>query len=199
MRSTCLPRHPAAAYLCLVRPRFPDVHKKRVRTGWVVLFALLVAGVIAFAVSDTVRFVVCSAAGAYLYGFPSDSDRAEAQEIREKIASVHYFTRNSPSQPDQPPVFSNPGSKMLLTQPTVIQVYDVRDRAEQDHIAEVLKELVAEKKFKPFELCFYDHENWVVDGNVGGRGPETQLRRLRITAHGIRDIAGQQVITYPTP
>jgi hypothetical protein len=161
--------------------------------------ALLIVGVVAFALSDSVRFVVCSAAGAYIYGFPSESDRTEAQLIREKITSVHHFTRNSISQPDRAPVFSNPGSKMLLTQPTVVQVYDVKDRAEQDKIAEALRDLVTEKKFKPFELCFYDHENWIVDGNFGGRGPETQLRQLRITAHGIRDIAGQKVITYPTP
>jgi hypothetical protein len=134
-----------------------------------ILLALLVVGVAVFAVSDSVRFVVCSAVGAFVYGFPSESDRAEAQMIREKIVSVHHFMHNSVSQPEKPPVFSNPGSAMLLTLPTVIQVYDVQDRTEQDKIAAALREMAAEEKLKAFKLCFYDHENWVVGGSAGGR------------------------------
>jgi hypothetical protein len=175
------------------------VQKKRSRTGWVILLALLVAGVAVFAVSDSVRFVVCSAADALVYGFPSDRDWEEARMISEEIVNVHHFTHNSLSQPDKPPVFSNPGSATLLTLPAVIQVYDVQDRAEQDKIAVALREMAAKEKLKPFRLCFYDHENWVVDGSAGGRGPETQLRCLRITADRIHDVAGQKVITYPTP
>ena len=175
------------------------MQKKRSRTGWMILLALLLVGVTVFAASDSVRFVVCSAVGTFVYGFPSESDRAEAQIIREKIVSVHHFMHNSVSQPEKPPVFSNPGSAMLLTLPTVIQVYDVQDRAEQDKIAAALREMAAEEKLKPFKLCFYDHENWVVDGFAGGRGSETQLRCLRITADRIYDVAGQKVITYPTP
>jgi hypothetical protein len=175
------------------------VQKKRLRAGWLVLLALVIAGVVAFAVSDTVRLVVCSIASAYIYGFPTDSDRADARAIRERIATVHRFTRNSISQPDRPPVFSNPGSKMILSLPTLIQVYDVKDHAEQDKIAEALRQLAAEKRLKPFELRFYDHENWVLNGNLGERGPENQLRRLRITADRVRDVAGQKVITYPAP
>jgi hypothetical protein len=119
--------------------------------------------------------------------------------IREEILTVHHFTHNSRSQPAQPPVFSNPGSKMLFRLAAVIQVYDVQDRAEQDKIAIALKELSAEKGLRPFKLCFYDHENWIVDGNLGLRGSETQLRCLRIAADRIREVSGQQVISYPSP
>ncbi len=172
------------------------MQKKRSRTGWLIL---LVAGVAVFALSDSVRFVLCSAVDALVYGFPSDSDWTDARMISEEIASVHHFSHNSLSQPEKPPVFTNPGSTMLLTLPAVIQVYEVQDRVEQDKIAAVLKEMAADKKLKPFKLCFYDHENWVVDGSAGGRGPETRLRCLRITVDGIHDVAGQKVITYPTP
>lgn len=112
---------------------------------------------------------------------------------------MHHFAHNSLSQPQKPPVFSNPGSQMLLTFPAAIEVYDVRDRAEQDKIANALRELLVERELKPLKLCFYDHENWVVDGNEGTRGSETQLRCLRITADRVHDVAGEKVITYPTP
>ena len=175
------------------------MQKTQLRIGSLVLLALLALGGIAFAASDTVRFVVASAAGAIIYGFPSERDWVEADMIREKIISVHHFAHNSLSQPQKPPVFSNPSSQMLLTLPAAIEVYDVGDRAEQDKIANALREFIAERKLKPFKLCFYDHENWVVDGNVGTRGSETQLRCLRITADRLHDIAGEKVITYPTP
>src|SRR3954468_6763759 len=174
------------------------MQKARVRIGFLVLLAFLAIGGIAFAASDIVRFVVASTAGAIVYGFPSQRDRAEADMIREKIIGVHHFTHNSLSQPQKPPVFCDPGSHMLLTLPAAIQVYDVRDRAEEDKIANALRELVAERKLKPFKLCFFDHENWVVDGNAGTRGSETQLRSLRITADSVHDLAGEKVITYPT-
>jgi hypothetical protein len=175
------------------------VQKTRLRTAGLILLAFFAVAGIPFAASDSVRFVVCSAVEAFVYGFPTERDRADAQMISEKIVSVHHFTRNSLSQPEQPPVFSNPGSKMLLSLSAVIQVYDVQDRSEQDKIANALRQLAAEKKLKPFKLCFYDHENWVVNGSSGERGPETQLRCLRITADRVHDVAGQKAITYPTP
>jgi hypothetical protein len=119
--------------------------------------------------------------------------------IQKKIVSVHHFTHNSLSQPEELPVFGNAGSQMLLTLPAEIQVYDVQDRAEQDKIAAALKELAMEKRFKPCKLCFYDHENWIVDGNRGSRGSETQLRCLRITADRIHEVARKKIITYPMP
>jgi hypothetical protein len=175
------------------------VQRTRLRTGAIIILALLATGGIAFAASDSVRFVVCSTLQALIYGFPSDSDRAETQMIRDEIVRVHPFAHNSVSQPHEPPVFSNPGSKMLLRLPAEIEVYDVSDRAEQDKIATALKNLSAQKRLSPFKLCYYDHENWIVDGNLGARGPETQLRCLRIMTNGIRDLSGQQIITYPVP
>jgi hypothetical protein len=175
------------------------VKKTRLRTASLILLAFLAVAGIPLVASDSVRFVVCSAVGALVYGFPSPGDRAELEMIQQKIVSVHHFTHNSLSRPEELPVFGNAGSKMLLTLPAEIGVYDVQDRAEQDKIAAALKELAMEKRFKPFKLCFYDHENWIVEGNLGSRGPETQLRCLRIAADRIRDVSGQKLITYPTP
>jgi hypothetical protein len=175
------------------------MRRTRLRTATFVILALVVIGGIVFAVLDSVRFVVCSMVGAFVYGFPTDNDWAETEAIRDQIVRVHHFTHNSVSQPEKPPVFSNPGSKMLLRLPAEIQVYDVPDRAEQDKIATALKKLSTEKGFSPLKLCFYDHENWSVDGNVGAGGPETQLRCLRITTDRIRDVSGRQIITYPAP
>jgi hypothetical protein len=79
------------AELHLVRSLLPIVRSKRL-TALSVLLALGLIGAIVFAVSDSVRFVVCSTLGAILYGFPSDKDWADAKDIREKIRSVHRFT-----------------------------------------------------------------------------------------------------------
>jgi hypothetical protein len=175
------------------------VQRTRLRTTTFVILALLAIGGIAFAASNSVRFIVCSTVGLFTYGFPSESDRAKTQIIRDEIVRVHHFAHNSVSQPQEPPVFSNSGSNMLLRLPAKIWVYDVTDRAEQDKIATALKNLSAQRGFSPFKLCYYDHENWIVDGNLGARGPETQLRCLCITRNGIRDLSGQQIITYPVP
>jgi hypothetical protein len=161
--------------------------------------AILLTCAVVLAVSDSVRFVVFSIADYVVYGFPSESDRAEGDAIIDKVSTVHHFTHNSLSQPASPPVFAEAGSRMILTRPPEITVYDVQDRTEQNRIAEALKQFSLEKKLKPFRVCFYDHENWKMDGNVGQRGPETQLRCLAITTDRVRDVAGQKQITYPVP
>jgi hypothetical protein len=163
------------------------------------LLASVLVGGIAFAASDSVRFVVCSTLGAILYGFPSDKDWSDAEDICEKIRSVHHFTRDLASKPGQAPVFSTAGSKQLLRNPTVIYVYDVQDDTEQNKIVSALEQLAADEHIPPFKVCFYDHENWIVSGNVGERGPENQLRCVRVTAGRARELSGPKVITYPIP
>jgi hypothetical protein len=101
--------------------------------------------------------------------------------------------------PDRPPVFGKAGSSRLLTQSTTIDVYDVLDSADQDRIIGAIRSLVAEQKFRPVDLCFLEHENWIVTANSGERDPETQLRRVRVTRNGVRDQSGQRLITYPSP
>jgi hypothetical protein len=145
------------------------VQKKGIRTGWVVFLGILVACVVVLAASDSVRFVVFSMADYVVYGFPSESDRTEANAIIDEVSTLHEFTHNSLSQPARAPVFAAVGSKMILTRPTEITVYDVQDRVEQDRIAEALKHFSLKKKLKPFRVCFYDHENWQVNGNSGQR------------------------------
>ena len=175
------------------------MQRKRIRIGWIVLFATLLTCTVVLAASDSVRFVVFSIADYIVYSLPNETDRAEAEAIVEKVSSVHHFAHNSPSQPAGPPVFAEAGSSMILTRSTEITVYDVQDRTEQNRIAEALKQFSLEEKLKPFRVCFYDHENWKMDGNVGQRGPETQLRCLAITTDRVRDVAGQKQITYPVP
>ena len=163
-----------------------------------VFIILLVISSVAFFLSDTVRFVVLSTCGALVYGFPSESDRANAEMIRDRITSVHHFILDSRSQPGKPPVFFQVGSKQLLRAPTVVHVYDVETRDEQDTIAAALQKLTVEKHLPPFNLCFYDYENWIQSGGFGERGSETQLRCLRIAEDSVREISGRKVITYPS-
>jgi hypothetical protein len=160
---------------------------------------VVLIGAVAFAVSDAVRFVVCSAAQFSIYGMPQQQDVHEAEAITNVITTVHHFAQNSVSQPDRPPVFSNAGSRMLLTQPTEIEVYGVTDRAEQDKVIAAVKNALQRGKRKPVDLRFMDHENWIVYGNMGERGPELQLRRVHVTQNGVREEGVQKTITYPVP
>jgi hypothetical protein len=187
------------AGLAPVRPTLRFVQEKRIRTGRVVFLAILATCVVVLAASDCVRFVVFSMADYLVYGFPNESDRAEADAIIDEVATVYAFTHNSLSQPARAPVFAAVGSKRILSRPTEITVYDVQDRVEQDRIAEALKQFSMRRKLKPFRVCFYDHENWQLSGNSGQRGSETQLRCIGILSDRVRDIAGQKPITYPVP
>ena len=171
----------------------------RLRNALLTLLAFYGIVGIAFSASDTVRFVACSMTQAIVYGLPTESDRAQALIMRDEVTKVHQFAHTSLPQPGQPPVFCTPGSKMLLSSPTSISVYDVRDRAEQDKIAGTLAKLVAQRTTKPCKLCFFDHENWIVEGNLGMRSSETQLRCVRITADQVQEVSGRKLITYPAP
>jgi len=185
--------------LYVVRPGLHFVRKKQIRAGWVGFLVILVTCVVVLAASDSLRFVVFSIADYVVYGFPSERDRAEANAVIDEVSTVHQFAHNALSQPAGAPVFAEVGSKMILTRPTEVTVYDVQDRAEQDRIADALKHFSLEKKLKPFRVCFYDHENWQVNGNSGQRGPETRLRCIGVASDGVRDVAGQKVITYAVP
>ena len=159
----------------------------------------LVAAVLAFAVSDMVRFVVLSLAASFLYGNPSEIGRQEAHNIADTIISAHHFVQNSVVAPDQPPAFCTPSSKGLLFQPATCSIYDVRDHAEQDKIIDAVKAAMTSLKVKAVELQFLDHENWITMPKSGERGPETRLRRVHITSSGIRDDPRQKLITYRHP
>jgi hypothetical protein len=159
----------------------------------------LVAAVLAFALSDVVRFVVISIAAATLYGNPSEADRQEAQNLRDTITSAHHFVENSVVAPDQPPVFCGPASRGLLFQPATCEIYDVRNHTEQDEIIDAVKAAVTSSKLKAVDLQFLDHENWITTPKSGQRGPETRLRRVHITSGGIRDDPRQKLITYRHP
>jgi hypothetical protein len=177
------------------------VNKRRSRIALIVIISILIAVGVPFAVSDAVRFVVLGIVGLSLYGSPGEKDRDQLDAIIHTITTVHTFEHNSIVSSERPPVFGEPGSAQVLTQPTTIEVYYVRDRAEQDRIIGAIKVLLAEPNSKPVDLQFRDHENWIIhDAKFAERGPETQLRRVRITANRIRDDVREKLITpYPLP
>ena len=177
------------------------MNNRRSRIALIVDISILIAAGVAFGVSDAVRFVVLGVVGTSLYGWPGEKDREQLDAIIHTITTVHTFERNSVVAADRPPVGGEPGSARLLTQPTTIKVYDVQDRAEQDRIIGAIRAMLAAPGFKPVDLQFRDHENWIIhDATFAERGPETQLRRVRITTKRIRDDVQEKLITpYPLP
>jgi hypothetical protein len=118
----------------------------------------MLSGALAFALSDTVRFVVCSIAAIVFYGNPSQMDRQNAQFIADGITAAHHFTQNSVSQPSRPPLFWTPASSGLLSQPAAFQIYDIRERSEQEKVIDAVKAAIASSKVKAVDIRFLDHE-----------------------------------------
>ena len=166
---------------------------------WVVTL-LLLAGVAALALSEEIRYVAGMTVVACTYGITSaeDVDKAAALEkaVISKTTSIHRFVHNSATQPDTPPISVDPGSRAILTQPPLIAVYEITDRAEQDKVIAAVQAVMHDQKLRRVDLCFMDQENWIVRGNVGKRGPELQLRRVRISPDRIREEGGEKTITY---
>jgi hypothetical protein len=125
-----------------------------------------------------------------------DVDRAAAlvKTATPKITSIHRFPRNSMSRPDAPPIFVEPGLQAI--QPPVINVFEIKNRTEQDKVIAAVQTVMRDQKLKRVDLQFMDHENWIVDGNVGKRGPELQLRRVRISQGRVQEDGGEKTITY---
>lgn len=167
---------------------------------WILVSAVILSlGLFAFAVSDSVRFVVLSNVSLCLYGMPTPKDRQDADVVVDVIKGAHKFTHKSVSQPGYEPVFVTPGSRLLIVQPIVVSVYDVTSRDNQNKIVDAVRNLVVRRLLMPVEISFIDHENWIVDGpNSGHRGPETQLRKVYITRSHIRDHTGNKLVNYPT-
>ena len=151
------------------------------RSGWnlTLVIAVIVAVVSILEVSQTARYVAVSTAAFVLYGVPSDKDLTDAEAARQIILIAHPFAQNSISRPDRPPVFITIGSSRLLTNPTIIQIYEVEGAGDQDSIENAVKGVITARQAKPIELHFFEHENWNVDGNVSLRGPEKLLRRVQ--------------------
>jgi hypothetical protein len=171
---------------------------------WFLVFGVvLLMGAVAFTISESVRSFVFIPAEISIYGITSaqDVDEAAALEaaVTGPIKAVHRFTRNSVLEPNKPPIGVIPGSRMILTQPPLVDVYEIGDRAEQDKVIAAIEAVVRDRKRKPVDLRFMDHENWTVTGNVGQRGPELQLRRVCITRSGTQEQGGTKTITYPVP
>jgi len=180
----------------MTHPSTVAIQSRRRRLWWIIIISLillvLLGATLSFAYSNSIRYqtyvLFC------LYGMPSDHDWDEVRAIVNRIITVHHFTRNSVSAPEKPPVFGNPGSRLLLTQPAEVQVYEVRDRTEQDQIATAIKDLLIDRGFRrPVDLLFYDRENWLATDRenwpvAGHRGPETLLRRIYITRSSIQNV-----------
>jgi hypothetical protein len=182
----------------------------RRRTNWLkrpwfwVSTLVLLAGVAAFALSDEIRYVAGMTVVACTYGITSgeDVDKAAALEkaVTSKTTSIHRFVRNSVTLPDRPPIYVNPGSRAILTQPPVIIVHDIKDRGEQDRVIAAVEAVMRDQKLKRVDLQFMDHENWTVSeytsASIGKRGPELQLRRVRVSQGHFQEEGGEKTITY---
>ena len=79
-------------------------------------------------------------------------------------------------------------------------MYEIKDRAEQDKVIAAVQAVMREQKLKRVDLRFMDHENWIVTeytkATVSERGPELQLRRVRISQGHVQEEGGEKTITY---
>jgi hypothetical protein len=165
---------------------------------------VLLAGVAAFAFSDEIRYVAGMTVVACTYGITSaeDVDTAAALEkaVTSKTISIHRFVRNSATLPGRPPIYVEPGSRAILTQWPLIIVHDITDRGEQDRVIAAVRATIREQKLKQVDLQFMDHENWMVTeyakASIGKRGPELQLRRVRISQGHVQEEGGEKTIMY---
>ena len=135
-------------------------------------------------------------------------DKAAALEkaVTSKTTSIHRFVHNSATRPGMPPISVNPGSRAILTQPPEIIVHEIKDRAEQDKVIAAVQAVMREQKLKRVDLRFMDQENWIVTNypnasvgeiaSMGERGPELQLRRVRISQRHVQEDGGEKTITY---
>src|ERR1700724_3696906 len=153
---------------------------------------LILLAVVTFAFSPMVFYP----AGMSIWGVPNDADRHQLNVVIEAVTNAHHFAHHSASDSLMAPVFGDPGSKGLLTNPTTVQVYDVTDRTDQDKIVAAVRSVFSREGFHPVELVFFDHENWIVEGDLGKRGPENQIRRVRVTSNGARDEKGKRWFRY---
>ena len=169
---------------------------RKFRVAVVLLAALVIAGV---AWPDMSLFLLAGTFGELLYSYPSEKDYSEASQLRDEITRKDAPPRQSTVVPGDLPVSVTAGSRQILTNPTEVVIYYVTDRAQQDRIVEEIRLFRAEHHSLPIEIQFMESENWIATGNVGQRGPETQLRRVRISGKGVQEQAGKRVITYPIP
>ena len=168
------------------------------------------AGVAGFALSDSVRYVVIMTIASVTYGITTagDVDKAAALEraVVSKTTAIHRFVRDSATRPGSPPIGVNPGSGAILTQPPEIVIYEIKDRAEQDKVIAAVQAAMREQKLNRVDLQFMDKENWIVTNypnasigkiaSEGKRGPELQLRRVRIAQGHVQEDGGEKTITY---
>jgi hypothetical protein len=137
-----------------------------------------------------------------------DVDKAAALEhaLVSKTMAIHKFVRDSTTRPGSPPIGVNPGSRAILTQPPEIVIYEIKDRTEQDKVIAVVQAVMLEQKLKRVDLQFMDKENWIVTNypnagmgeiaSEGKRGPELQLRRVRVSQQHVQEDGSEKTITY---
>jgi hypothetical protein len=170
------------------------------RRRFLVLAIIVLVAAFVLVVFRAIRIFVLAAVGITLYGITSAPDVEEATSIKPAVANavtaIHDFDRNSVIQPDKPPITVIPGSHLILRQPPMITIYYINDRPEQDRVIAAIEQVLRERKFKPVDVRFMDRENWISGQNWGKRGPELQLRRVRISQNRVREQGGRQMITY---
>lgn len=171
---------------------------------------ILLAGVTALALSEEIRYIAGMTVVACTYGITTagDVDQAAALEkaVASKTTAIHQFARDSTTRPGSPPIGVNPGSRAILTQLPEIVIYEIKDRAEQDKVIAAVQAVMREQKLKRVDLQFMDKENWIVTNypnasigeiaSEGKRGPEFQLRKVRISQRHVEEDGGEKTITY---
>jgi len=144
------------------------------------------------------------------YGITTARDVDKAAALQQAVVSnttaIHRFVRDSKNYPGRPPISVNPGSRAIFTQPPEIIVHDIKDRAEQDKVIAAVQAVMREQKLTRVDLQFMDKENWIVTNypnasigeiaSEGKRGPELQLRRVRISQGHVQEDAGEKTIAY---
>ena len=104
----------------------------------------------AFALSDSVRYVVIVTIASVTYGITSaeDVDKAAAleQAVVSKTTAIHQFARDSATYPGRPPISVTPGSLAILAQPPQIDIYEIKDRAEQNKVIAAVQAVMCEQK-----------------------------------------------------
>jgi len=165
---------------------------RKFRLALVLLAALVITG---FAWPDMTLFLFAGTFGELLCGYPSEKDYADATQLADEI-NKDLAKQRPMVTPGANPAGVTAGSHQIITVPTKLVIYYVTDRTQQDRIIEHVRLYRAEHSSLPIDIQFMESENWIVNGNVGRRGSETQVRRVLVTQKGLREKAGKRKITY---
>ena len=142
-------------------------------------------GLAAFALSDSVRYVIIMTIASVTYGITTagDVDKAAVLEkaVVNKTTAIHKFGRDSATRPGSPPIGVNPGSEAILTQPPEIVIYEIKDRAEQDKVIAGVEVVMRDQS-----LSVSIFNSWIKKIGLSRTIPMQAMARLRARAKGVQ-------------